>query len=210
MSFAKRTVTALTAVAACLMGIPAVMPELADTVVMTASAEDELTYGNLSYRVEDSGTITITSCDRSAAEVIIPAEIDGKVVTSIGDYAFYGCTNLTSVTIPEGVTKIGAFVFENCTSLTSITIPEGVTEIGDGAFSDCISLTSIEVDSGNENYVSEDGVLFNKDKTELIFCSSIKEGTYVIPESVKKIGYEAFSDCTNLTSVTIPEGVTRI
>ncbi|MDE5565236.1 MAG: leucine-rich repeat domain-containing protein, partial [Oscillospiraceae bacterium] len=171
MNFAKRTVTALTAAAVCLMGIPAVMPELADTVVMTASAEDGLTYGNLSYRVEDSGTITITGCDRSVAEVIIPAEIDGKVVTSIGDgafsvcinltsitipkdvtvicdYAFYGCTNLTSVTIPEGVTKIGAFVFENCTSLTSITIPESVTVIGERTFFDCTNLTSVTIPEG--------------------------------------------------------------
>ena len=64
-------------------------------------------------------------------------------VTSIGDYAFYNCTSLTSVTIPDGVTSIGDYAFYNCTSLTSITIPDAVTSIGDSAFYYCSSLTSI-------------------------------------------------------------------
>ena len=132
-------------------------------------------------------------------------------VTSIGRFAFYNCTSLTSITIPEGVTSIGDEVFENCTGLTSVTIPESVTNIGDYAFRGCSGLTGIWVDANNPAYCNDDsGVLFNKNKTSLICCPAVFSGTYAVPESVTYIGWHAFDNCTGLTSVTIPEGVTRI
>ena len=132
-------------------------------------------------------------------------------VTSIGDSAFYGCTSLTSITIPDSVTSIGESAFEDCSSLTSITIPNSVTDIGRSAFSGCTSLTAIDVEVGNNNYTSVNGVLFNKDKTELICYPSRKtDKSYNIPNSVTKIGGYAFYDCTSLTSITIPNGVTSI
>ena len=132
-------------------------------------------------------------------------------VTSIGYEAFYNCRDLTSIAIPEKVTSIGAHAFEYCISLTSITIPEGVTNIGSYAFKDCRSLTSINVSDNNKNYSSIDGVLFNKDKTEIIKYPFGKESTrYDIPNSVTRIDDGAFENCWRLTSITIPRGVTSI
>jgi hypothetical protein len=87
---------------------------------------------------------TITECKTSAAgELVIPATIEGKPVTSIGDYAFTQCRGLTSITIPDSVTSIGEAAFLSCSFLTGITIPDSVTSIGIGAFQDCSNLTSI-------------------------------------------------------------------
>ncbi len=129
-------------------------------------------------------------------------------MTSIGDSAFYNCSSLTSVTIPEGVTSIGNWAFEDCSSLTSVTIPEGVTTIGGRAFEGCSSLV-ITVSSGNASYASLDGCLFNKDYSTLLAGPGVKDD-YVIPSSVTTIGDYAFRYCRSLTSVTIPEGVTSI
>ena len=130
-------------------------------------------------------------------------------VTEIGDDAFNGCTGLTSISILDGVIKIGREAFSGCTGLTSITIPDSVTKIGWGAFSGCAGLTEIEVDADNKHYSSENGVLYNKEKTELICCPEDKT-SITIPDSVTKIGWGAFSGCTGLTSVTIPDSVTKI
>ncbi len=131
-------------------------------------------------------------------------------VTSIGEGAFSGCAALTSITIPNSVTSIGDYAFSGCTGFTSITIPDSVTNIGDWAFSWCSSLTSIAVADNNNNYSSQDGVLFNKDKTKLICCPEGKSGTYTIPNSVTSIDHMIFYNCTGLTSVTIPNSVTGI
>ena len=132
-------------------------------------------------------------------------------VTSIGDWAFYYCESLTSVTIPDSVTSIGEYAFAWCDSLTSITIPDSVTSIGDEAFTHCYSLTSINVNTNNKYYSSVDGVLFNKNKTELIqYPIGNKRNSYTIPDSVTSIGAYAFEYCESLTSVTIPDSVTSI
>ena len=110
-----------------------------------------------------------------------------------GDYAFYGCTSLTSVTIPNSVTSIGDWAFYRCTSLTSVTIPNSVTSIGDWAFYSCTSLTAITVDALNSVYSSVAGVLFNKSQTTLIQCPGGKAGSYTIPNSVTSIGDYAFN-----------------
>ena len=143
---------------------------------------------------------------RSLTSVIIPDS-----VTSIGNYAFDGCTSLAGVTVGNGVTSIGAFAFYDCTSLENITIPSSVTSIGDLTFSGCASLLSIEVSNGNRNYSSTDGVLFNKDKSELIIYPAGKtDGEYEIPNSVTSVDSYAFDGCTSLTSIIIPNSVTSI
>ena len=131
-------------------------------------------------------------------------------VTSIGESAFENCTGLTSVTIHSGVTTIDYGAFYGCSGLTSIIIPDSVTEIGFLAFYGCTSLTDISVSKGNANYSSQDGVLFNKNKTTLIGFPEGKTGTYRIPDGVTVIGEGAFYKCTGLTSVTLPESMIRI
>jgi len=143
---------------------------------------------DLKYETEDD-TVTITGCDRNASGALtIPATIEGKTVTSIGNLAFVGCG-----------------------SLTSITIPDGVTSIGESAFYGCSNLTTIEVGAGNISYADVDGVLFNKKKTILVTYPKGKKGTnYDVPDGVTSIGERAFSDCSSLPDITIPDSVTSI
>ena len=134
----------------------------------------------------------------------------GDSVTHIGARAFEMCNSLTSLVIPAGVISIGEWAFAGCTSLADITIPNSVTEILGGAFGDCGSLTALNVSVDHPIYTSEDGVLFNKDKTTLIYYPTGKTGNYVIPNSVARFGEYAFYYCENLTSITIPANVTTI
>ena len=115
----------------------------------------------------------------------------------IGDYAFFGCSRLTSLTLPSGVTEIGDYAF--CGSgLTSLTLPSGVTKIGDYAFRDCSGLTSLTLPSD----VTEIG------NAAFEGCSGLASLT--LPSGVTKISYSAFFHCSGLTSLTLPSGVTEI
>ena len=129
----------------------------------------------------------------------------------IADYAFSDCKSLTSITITDNVTSIGKSAFVACTSLSSVTIPKGVTSIGDNAFYGCTSLKKIIVENQNSSYLSEDGVLFNKDKTVLIKYPEAKaETSYSVPSTVTEIGEYAFYNCVNLENITIPNSVNTI
>ncbi|WP_290912297.1 leucine-rich repeat protein [Eubacterium sp.] len=151
------------------------------------------------------GEYAFSEC-RSLKSVTIPDS-----VTTIGGSAFTCCSELTSVTIPNSVTTIGERAFDFCFELTSVTIPDSVTTIGDCPFSACRSLTNIYVDSGNSNYSSENGVLFNKNKSILIqYPTGNQRIEYAIPNSVTTIGEYAFSECRSLTSVTIGNSVRTI
>jgi len=112
-------------------------------------------------------------------------------VTSIGYYAFWGCTNLRNIKIPNNVESIGDYAFYNCTSLTSVTIPNSVTSIGNDAFYGCSSLTSVTI----PNSVTSIG------NNAFYGCSSLTSVT--IPDSVTSIGYSALSSCTSLTSIEV-------
>lgn len=149
------------------------------------------------------GNMAFLGCT-NLINVIIPDS-----VTSIEEYAFGSCLNLANITIPNSVTSIGRCAFAGCQNLVNVTIPNSVTSIGDGAFS-CKSLTKFEIDTDNKNYsISEDGkILYNKDKTVLIAYPSAS-GDFVIPNNVVSISNYAFY-ITDLTSVTIPNNVTSI
>ena len=195
------------------------------TLPSAAQAQFDYTIGN--------GTITITGYDCTGGAVVIPDTINGLPVTSIGSSAFRDCTSLTRVTIGNSVTSIGESVFSGCTGLThvtmgnsvtsigpwtfwgctslsSVTIPNSVTGIELTAFAGCTRLTAIEVEPQNSAYSSLEGVLFNKNQDTLILYPPGKAGSYLIPNSVRSIGWRAFSGCTGLTSVIIPDGVTYI
>ena len=210
MKLVKKIYTFITA-AACCAAISGIMP-------FSSSAEESVkTYGDLSYVSSDSDGdriydyIAIIDCNESVTKIEIPAEIEDIPVVEIESSAFNGCANLTSIIIPDSITSIGDFAFENCSGLTSITIPDSVTSIGDHAFYNCSSLTSITVSENNKYFSSLNGVLFNKDKTELVTYLIGNERTeYAIPDSVTSIGDRAFYKCSSLTSIIIPDSVTSI
>ena len=147
--------------------------------------------GNL--YTKDGKTLVQYPIGKTATQFTVP---DG--VTTIGYYAFYDCSSLTSIDIPDSVTTIGGYAFCLCTSLKSAVIPDSVTTIGQGAFQMCTSLWSVVIGDG----VTTIGVYaFNS-------CTSLS--SVVIPDSVTSIGYGAFQMCRNLTSVVIGDSVTTI
>ena len=145
---------------------------------------------------------TVTQYEDYSGRIVIPESITFEKsiysVTSIGDYAFWLCGSLTSVTIPNSVTSIGKGAFEYCISLTSVTIPNSVTSIGESAFEECSGLTSVTIPNSVTSIGSD----------AFWGCSSLTSVT--IPNSVTSIGEEAFYECSSLTSVTIPNSVTSI
>lgn len=151
--------------------------------------------------VYDVSTKTLTISGTGAmADIAYDAEQPWEIVK----------TEMTSVVIGNGVTNIGNNAFKGCTSLETVSIGSGVASKGSYAFDNCTSLTTITVDENNANYSSEDGVLFNKNKTTLLLCPPGKSGTYTIPNTVTSVGDGSFSGCSSLTEVTIQEGVKTI
>ena len=135
----------------------------------------------------------------------------GDSVESIDDWAFAYCTSLASVTIPSGVIFIDDLAFACCMELVSITVPDSVAFIGKLSFDSCSLLQSIDVDDNNGSYCDIDGVLFNKDMTEIICYPCGKTASsYIIPTSVTTIADFAFSDCSALESIVIPDGVKSV
>ena len=131
-------------------------------------------------------------------------------VTSLGSFAFDYLVNVTSITLPNTVTQIGWYSIGYCYKLTSITIPASVTYISGYAFSYCEKLTAFNVDQNNSYYSSVDGVLFNKDQTQIISYPIGKEGThYTIPNTVVSIYDGAFAS-TKLESINMPNGIIEI
>ena len=131
-------------------------------------------------------------------------------IVSISDCAFYSCNNLKNINIPAYCNNIGASAFYDCTGLETITIPDHVENIDESAFLGCKSLKSIYVSENNRNYVSENDVLFNSSKTEMICCPAAKSGSYTIPQSVVTVKYYAFEFCNKLTEITLSENVVGI
>ena len=173
--------------------------------------------------VTSIGDCTFSFC-RSLSEIVIPSS-----VTSIGDGAFYGCNSLSEIVIPSSVTSIGNSAFSGCDSLSEIVIPSSVTSIGNRAFCGCSSLKYISIpksviglngnpfaewngklECSSPNFVYEDDILFNKDKSRIIAFRNQNIESYVIPSSVTSIGDWAFSGCDSLSEIVIPSSVTSI
>lgn len=131
-------------------------------------------------------------------------------VTEIREKAFYGCKSLKNVVLPATLTKLGKSVFNDCSSLTEITLPKKLKTMGETVFDGCTALQAINVAAGNASFASVDGVLFNKAKTNLLVCPAGKNGAYAVPSGTEEIATSAFSYCTGLTSITLPETLTTI
>ena len=200
--------------------IPNNVTSIGDRAFSFCSSLAEVVIPNSVTRIGDSA---FESCS-SLAEVIIPDSITG-----IGDHTFSLCKSLAEVIIPNSVTNIGKGAFQLCSSLAEVVIPNSVTRIGDYAFSSCSSLAEVVIPNsvvcinGNPfhgwngkldclslSFVYEDNILFNKDKSRIISFRNQELTSYVIPNSVTRIGDYAFSSCSSLVEVVIPNSVTRI
>lgn len=156
------------------------------------------------------GTKTIANSAFSNLESLENITIPNSVVY-IGQFGFYRCSSLKNVTIPDSVLSIDYRAFGSCASLENVVIGAGVTYIEEGAFRSCKSLKNIEVSKDNASFTSVDGVLFNKDKTELLkYPTGSSNTTYTVPDSVTTIGYRAFDYSASLESIVIGVGVTHI
>ena len=163
---------------------------------------DEIIYNAVTYRVTSIGEDAFFGCS-GLTSIGIP-----NSVTSIEDYAFSGCSGLTSITIPNCVTSIGWGAFSGCSGLTSIVIPNSVTSIGCDVFSKCSKLESIIVETSNPKYDSRENcnaIIETESNTLVVGCKNT-----TIPNGIVSIGNYAFSDCSGLTSIEIPNSVANI
>ena len=150
-------------------------------------------YNDTYYTSNDKiGDYAFYNCSRLTS-LTLPAGI-----TSIGEGAFWHCSGLTSLTLPAGITSIGESTFWGCSGLTSLTLPAGITEIGSFAFSGCSGLTSLTLPAG---ITSIGDYAFSR-------CSGLT--SLNLPAGITTIGYAAFSGCSGLTSLTLPAGITEI
>ena len=226
--------------------------ELRSSVIKVVSQEDNELFAeytitqnprySLYYTSSDGNIVQPYSSSVFGATILSNTYKDGvgiiefnAPITKIGDWAFYDCSNLTSVTIPDRVTKIGSYAFKTCINLTSITIPDSVTTIGYAAFSGCSSLTSVTIpdsvttigdyafyncSSLTSVYISDLSawcrISFERaDANPLCYVANLYLNNelvtdLVIPSDITEIKNYAFFNCSSLTSVTIPDSVTTI
>lgn len=212
----KKFLATLTAGALCAVALPLAKLELPEVVMNAAAAECTVPVGTgtttLTYEVQEDDTVEITDCeDTAAGELEIPAEIDGKAVTRIGDMAFNDKEYLTGITVPDSVKTIGDKAFVDCVSATYINLPQEMDSLGEAVFNSCYALEEIMIPEG----ITELSSFVEKDEEgvalyygSLAFCKALKKVT--LPSTLKTIDEYTFSSCPALESIEIPNGVTEI
>ncbi len=183
-----------------------------NTITYTATSKLSGYYGSLDVNKTTFGSAIKSHTFSSGTGTII---CNGEI-TTIGETAFYGCSGLTSITIPNSVTTIGRSAFYGCSGLTSVTIPNSVTTIGVWAFFDCSGLTSVTIPNSVttiggyafEGCIGLTSPLYNT--TIFAYMPKSYNGAYTIPDGIEQIIGYAFSDCRGLTSITIPNSITTI
>ena len=151
------------------------------------------TSGDFTYTVLSDGTVEITDYTGLASSLTIPSEIEGYMVTKIGDNAFDECKCLDQVIIPTGVTSIGNKAFYFCTNMLKITIPNSVVSIGEYAFSDCIRLNNVTL---------PDSIVI-MEKGAFADCDSLT--SIAIPNGMTILNDEVFSGCDSLVNILISD-----
>lgn len=181
----------------------------------STSSEEEPSFGepvenvaDYNYTTLEDGTVEITGYTGSDTVIRIPAEIEGKAVTSIGRYALEYSWDIESITVPDSVTTINEYAF-NGDSLKTINLGSGVKTLAERFLQNDDELLSIHVSENNPYYKDVNGVLFDKSGETLIVFPKGKMGEYTIPDGVKVIGKDAFNS-SKLTSITMPDGVITI
>lgn len=195
--------------------------ESAQEVTEQNSEAQTETQTSYSYVQKEDGTIAITSYTGDETQLVIPESIDGMVVSSIADRAFFEHTSLISVTFPETLTEIGDYAFFSCTRLESASLPTGLQTLGEGAFEACKSLTDVTIPGSVTAFGS-----YAFEDCSMLTAVTIEDGITQIPsvafsgcsalinltiaDSVKEIGDRAFFACSVLETVTLPSGMQRI
>lgn len=167
------------------------------------------------YYTVSSKKATIKQYDGWLEDLVVPSTIDGYPVVGLGNKAFYwgqsySGMNVKSVKLPESINTLADSVFNSLKLIKTITIPKNVTSIGNFVFTNCLALTSIAVTSGNTKYISVSGVLYNKDKTKLLYYPTNKTGVYTAPSTLTTVGYYSIYYTNQLTTVKLPKTVTSI
>lgn len=192
---------------------------LLSVCIMSSLSAGAVTSGDYEYIILDDGTAEITKYNGNATELVIPTELDGNKVSSIGKFSFEKNSSITSLTIPsgitigdnafrytklksltlsDGVTTINNGAFSFCESLEQVTLPDSLTSIGNFAFQSCKSLKSIELPVGIERI------------NDFAFTGCENLTDIDIPSNIKEIGQNTFAHCNGFKSIVIPEGVTLI
>ena len=152
--------------------------------------------------VETIGNYSFAYCD-NLKHITLP-----KQLQSIGYEAFSCCKSLTNIALPEGITTINHNAFNGCTALEDVTLPTSLTTLNGNPFSSCRALKEYKVAKGNQYFTVKDGILYSKDMTQLIACTTSNNlGDFTVPATVKSIASKAFYDCNLLTSITMKEVV---
>jgi hypothetical protein len=184
--------------------------------VMTANAQTSGVIGDsLTWTLNAEGTLTISGTGSVPSDVPWGSPVNSikkivieEGVTGIRNWAFAYYYGLTSVVLPNTLETIGNNAFFYCTGLTYFSLPASVTSIGDAAFSSCKKLTGFAVETGNTSFRSIDGVLFNAYQTSLLCYPIAKpETAYTVPDGVRSIEADAFSECVGLTSIFLPNSL---